>query len=112
MDGEGFFHTGDRLIVFAKEDESSAESIQALGDKRVARAQQLRPDRYRLFGEFSAFGVLIGIPAQQREVVRALGIIECVFADLRLANLKRLPQRGLAGLQVARRVLKEAETIQ
>ena len=106
------FHAGDRLIIFAEKYEKTAERIQTLGDARIASAQQLGSNRHRLFGELSPLRVLIGIATQQREVIRTLGVVECVFADFRLANFKRLPQRGFTGFQVARRVDKESEPIE
>src|SRR5579863_5630394 len=78
----------------------------------MAPAQKPRPNRYGLFGELSALWVLIRIAAQQRKVVRTLGVIECVLPDFRLANFECLSQRRFTGLQVARGVLKEPQTIQ
>ena len=110
---ERFFHAGDCFVVIAHETREFRRAYSGFRRRADrARPRSLRANGDRLFGELSPLRVLIGIAAQQREVVRAFGVIERVFADFRLANFKRLPQRRFAGFQVARGVLEESETIQ
>ena len=92
MNRQGLFESRDRLVVVAEERQQTAQGVQALGNAQIMRAQNLPADGHRRFPELAAFGELLGIAAEQREIVGAFGIVESVFADLGFANLEGLPE--------------------
>src|SRR5260221_4502394 len=92
VDGESLLEFGCGLLVLAFIRINGSESVQAFSQPRVRFAEHARSYSNGLLGQCQGLRETSGVAANDRQIVRALGIVRSVRANFGFTKFERLPQ--------------------
>ncbi len=92
VDSKSLLEFGCGLLVLAFIRINGSKSVQAFSQPRVRFAEHARSYRNGFLRQCKGLRETSGVAANDRQIVRALGIVRSVRANFGFAKFERLPQ--------------------